>query len=127
MSKESYALQNKRNEPLPTTKAAIRLLRLIFSNAMDIPEFQRQVSLQYVVKFTSALVPLADNHPETELKVSINQCATNFSGANLLPGAMYGDIVALDSILCVDTPSICHDNQRLRASVFGWFCVQPHK
>ncbi|KAF8204795.1 rRNA processing/ribosome biogenesis-domain-containing protein [Pholiota molesta] len=58
-----------RNEPLPTIKAAIRLLRVIFSTAIDIPEFHRQVSLPHVVKFTSALMPLADSHLDVELKV----------------------------------------------------------
>ncbi|KAF8969481.1 rRNA processing/ribosome biogenesis-domain-containing protein [Flammula alnicola] len=58
-----------RNEPLPTVKAAIRLLRVVFSTATDIPEFQRQVSLPHVVKFTSALIQLADNRPDLDLKV----------------------------------------------------------
>ncbi|KAF9478150.1 hypothetical protein BDN70DRAFT_880303 [Pholiota conissans] len=58
-----------RNEPLPTIKAAVRLLRVIFSTAIDITEFQRQVSLPHVVKFSSALIPLADSHPDVELKV----------------------------------------------------------
>jgi hypothetical protein len=94
---------------------------------MDIPEFQRQVSLQYVVKFTSALVPLADNHSETELKVSINQWDGYLLEANPLPGTVYGDIIAADPLLCIDTSSISHHTQRLCSSVSEWFSIQPHK
>ncbi|KJA29888.1 hypothetical protein HYPSUDRAFT_31915 [Hypholoma sublateritium FD-334 SS-4] len=58
-----------RNEPLPTVKAAVRLLRVIFSTAISVPEFHRQVSLPHIIKFTGALIPLADSHSDIELKV----------------------------------------------------------
>lgn len=65
----SLPIFNKRNEPLPTIKAAVRLLRVIFSTAISIPEFHRQVSLPHIIKFTGALIPLADSYPDIELKV----------------------------------------------------------
>ncbi|KAF4619590.1 hypothetical protein D9613_005172 [Agrocybe pediades] len=57
-----------RKEPVPVLKAAIRLLRTIFTTATDIPEFQRQVSVPNVVKFTSLVMSVADN-VDIELKV----------------------------------------------------------
>ncbi|KAF9569005.1 hypothetical protein CPC08DRAFT_678642 [Agrocybe pediades] len=57
-----------RKEPVPILKAAIRLLRTIFTTATDIPEFQRQVSVPNVVKFTSLVMSVADN-ADIELKV----------------------------------------------------------
>jgi hypothetical protein len=43
---------------------------VIFSAAADVPEFQRQVATPNVLKFTTALIPLAEKHVDTELKVS---------------------------------------------------------
>jgi hypothetical protein len=43
---------------------------VIFSAATDVPEFQRQVATPNVSKFTAALIPLAEKHIDTELKVS---------------------------------------------------------
>lgn len=60
----------KRNEPIPTLKAAVRLLRTIFTTALDITEFQRQVSTPNVLKFTTAIIELAENHGDTDLKVN---------------------------------------------------------
>lgn len=60
----------KRNEPTPALKAAIRLLRTIFTTALDITEFQRQVSTPNVLKFTTAIITLAENHGDTDLKVN---------------------------------------------------------
>ena len=60
----------KRNEPTPTLKAAARLLRTIFTTALDITEFQRQVSTPNVLKFTTAIIALAENHGDTDLKVN---------------------------------------------------------
>ena len=59
----------KKEEPLPNVKAAIRLLRQIFSSAMEVAEYQRQICLPNVPKFSSALLSLADKHTEEELKV----------------------------------------------------------
>lgn len=61
----------KRNEPTPTQKAAVRLLRTIFTTALDITEFQRQVSTPNVLKFTTALTALAENQGDTDLKVNL--------------------------------------------------------
>ncbi|KAI0352983.1 hypothetical protein OH77DRAFT_1427754 [Trametes cingulata] len=57
------------NQPIPTTKAAIRLLRLVFSNAMDVPEFQRQLCVPNVPKFGNALIAIAEK--ETNLDVNL--------------------------------------------------------
>ena len=61
----------KRNEPIPTLKAAIRLLRTIFTTALDITEFQRQVASPNVLKFTTAIIALAENHGDADLKVKV--------------------------------------------------------
>ncbi|PPR04067.1 hypothetical protein CVT24_010642 [Panaeolus cyanescens] len=58
-----------RNETLPTLKAAVRLLRVIFTTATDVTEFQRQVSTPNIAKATTAISTLADSRNEQELKV----------------------------------------------------------
>ncbi|KAH8830389.1 hypothetical protein DL96DRAFT_1592690 [Flagelloscypha sp. PMI_526] len=58
-----------RNEPLPTLCAAIRLIRTIFSRAMDVNEFQRQVCLPNVPKFSEALVNLVQSTTVTDLRI----------------------------------------------------------
>ena len=60
----------KKQEPIPTLKAATRLLTRIFSAAIDTPEFQRQVASPNVPKFALALIAVAEDHPSRELKVS---------------------------------------------------------
>ncbi|KAL1944305.1 hypothetical protein VTO73DRAFT_3490 [Trametes versicolor] len=59
------------NQPVPTTKAAIRLLRLVFSCAMDVPEFQRQLCVPNIPKFGSALIAIAEKgaNPEVDILV----------------------------------------------------------
>ncbi|KAI0650589.1 rRNA processing/ribosome biogenesis-domain-containing protein [Trametes meyenii] len=59
------------NQPAPTTKSAIRLLRLIFSNAIDVPEFQRQICLPHVPKFGNALIAIAEKEANTEVKIVV--------------------------------------------------------
>lgn len=59
----------QKNEGVPVLKACIRLLRLIFTTATGIPEFQRQVSTPNVPKFSAALISLAEKHEDIELKV----------------------------------------------------------
>lgn len=60
----------KKAEPVPNLKAAIRLLCHIFSAATDIPEFQRQLATPNVPKFSIAVLTLADKHHDRELQVS---------------------------------------------------------
>ncbi|KAF8913747.1 rRNA processing/ribosome biogenesis-domain-containing protein [Gymnopilus junonius] len=59
-----------RNEPIPVLKAAIRLLRVVFTTAVDVPEFHRQICIPNVVKFTSAIVSLVENNPDLELCIT---------------------------------------------------------
>ena len=59
----------KKQVPLPTLKAATRLLTHIFSVARDTPEFQRQIAAPNVPKFSLALIVIAEDHPCRELKV----------------------------------------------------------
>ncbi|KAH9850732.1 rRNA processing/ribosome biogenesis-domain-containing protein [Lenzites betulinus] len=59
------------NQPIPTTKAAIRLLRLVFSNAMDVPEFQRQLCVPNVPKFGNALIAVAEGQSNLEIKLLV--------------------------------------------------------
>ncbi|KAJ6539553.1 rRNA processing/ribosome biogenesis-domain-containing protein [Mycena capillaripes] len=60
-----------KKESLPIISASVRLLRVIFSAATDVPEFQRQVATPNVAKFTAALIPLAEKHVDTELKILV--------------------------------------------------------
>ncbi|KAJ7178937.1 rRNA processing/ribosome biogenesis-domain-containing protein [Mycena filopes] len=60
-----------KKESPPILSASVRLLRLIFSAATDVPEFQRQVATPNVSKFTAALIPLAEKHTDKELKILI--------------------------------------------------------
>ena len=60
---------NQRVEPSPILKAAIRLLITVFTAAMEMSEFQRQVSLPHVPKFTSTLSNIAASNEDIELKV----------------------------------------------------------
>ncbi|KAF5387632.1 hypothetical protein D9615_000575 [Tricholomella constricta] len=66
----------KKNEPPPTLKASIRLLRVIFSAGVGVPEYQRQVATPNVPKFTAAIIGLAEKHEEEELRVLILETLT---------------------------------------------------
>ncbi|KAF6762174.1 rRNA processing/ribosome biogenesis-domain-containing protein [Ephemerocybe angulata] len=57
-----------RPEPTPMLKAGIRLLITVFTTATEMSEFQRQISLPNVTKFTNALASLAGAHADVELK-----------------------------------------------------------
>lgn len=59
----------QKDESVPTLKAAVRLLRAIFTNAKTITEFQRQVSTPNLPKFSAALVLLIEKHADGELRV----------------------------------------------------------
>lgn len=63
-------LAKRKEEPVPTLKALTRLLTYIFSAAIDIPEFQRQIASPNVSKFSLALTIVAEDHPSRELRVS---------------------------------------------------------
>ena len=63
----------QKKEPEVIIKAVIRLLRTVFTTAMDIPEFQRQISTPNVPKFSTALVSLIDRREEELVKGS--KCA----------------------------------------------------
>ncbi|KAF7355498.1 Pre-rRNA-processing protein rix1 [Mycena sanguinolenta] len=71
MSAPTSSFPTKKKEPLPIMSASVRLLRVIFSAATDVPEFQRQVSTPNVSKFTAALIPLAEKHADTELQTLV--------------------------------------------------------
>ncbi|KAI0939408.1 hypothetical protein AcW1_004463 [Taiwanofungus camphoratus] len=58
-----------KNEPNPTLKMSIRLLRHIFSSATDVAEFQRQLSAPNVPKFSLALITVAEKQDNEELKL----------------------------------------------------------
>ncbi|KAF5390544.1 hypothetical protein D9757_002613 [Collybiopsis confluens] len=57
-----------KKESLPVVKASINLSRAVFTNATDIPEFQRQVSTPNVPKFIAALLTFLERDSELELK-----------------------------------------------------------
>lgn len=58
-----------RNEPVPTLKASIRLLRQIFISATEVPEFQRRIATPNIPKFSAVLISLTDKQHDRVLKV----------------------------------------------------------
>lgn len=61
----------QRTEPIPIYKASTYLLFCLFSSAVQMTEFQRQVSLPNISKFASSLLALSDKRTEPELIVSL--------------------------------------------------------
>lgn len=59
----------KKNEPPVVLKAAIRLLRTIFSRSYDISEFRRQIATPNIPKLLVGLIALVEQTGDTELKV----------------------------------------------------------
>ncbi|KAH8094810.1 rRNA processing/ribosome biogenesis-domain-containing protein [Cristinia sonorae] len=66
-----------RSEPIPTHKVAIRLLRRVFTGAMDVPEYQRQVCTPNVPKFSLAIASLGETTADEELKVVVFDTLTH--------------------------------------------------
>ncbi|KAK1233310.1 hypothetical protein PQX77_003536 [Marasmius sp. AFHP31] len=65
-----FRIIEQRSEPAPVTKAALAICRIVFTVAIDVPEFQRQVSTPNVPKFTAALIQCIENASiEMEVKV----------------------------------------------------------
>ncbi|KAI0050180.1 hypothetical protein FA95DRAFT_1555880 [Auriscalpium vulgare] len=58
-----------KSEPAAVLKAAVRLLLHMFSAALDIPEFQRQLATPNVPKFSAALLALAEKHENHAVKL----------------------------------------------------------
>lgn len=55
---------------MPVLKASIRLLTYIFVNTTDLPEFQRQISIPNIPKFSLSLITLAERQEDHGLQVS---------------------------------------------------------
>lgn len=66
-----------KNETPAVLKATIRLLRFVFAEAVNFPEFQRQVATPNVPKFSSALVPLAEKTGDEEIQVLVLETLTH--------------------------------------------------
>lgn len=47
----------------------MRLLNYIFANTTDIPEFQRQISIPNVPKYSLALITLVNKNVDKDLQV----------------------------------------------------------
>ncbi|KAI0082414.1 hypothetical protein K474DRAFT_1655179 [Panus rudis PR-1116 ss-1] len=60
-----------KSEHVPTWKASIRLLRHVFTAAVDIPEFQRQVSIPNVPKFSQSLISVGEKCEDVALKILV--------------------------------------------------------
>lgn len=59
----------KKTEPLPTLKAAIRLILHLFTSSVDKPEYQRQVCTPNVTKYSAALLALTTRNEEQSFQV----------------------------------------------------------
>ncbi|KAF8514880.1 rRNA processing/ribosome biogenesis-domain-containing protein [Hysterangium stoloniferum] len=57
-----------RNEAPPTYKACIRLIEHIFTEAISMPQFQRQLVTPNVPKFSAALLDLAEKSEDAEIR-----------------------------------------------------------
>ncbi|EKM59257.1 uncharacterized protein PHACADRAFT_113693 [Phanerochaete carnosa HHB-10118-sp] len=66
-----------KNEAPAALKATIRLLRFIFAEAVNYPEFQRQVATPNVPKLSLALVPLAEKTDNEEVQVLVLETLTH--------------------------------------------------
>ncbi|KAJ7590791.1 rRNA processing/ribosome biogenesis-domain-containing protein [Mycena floridula] len=60
-----------KKDPAPVIKSAVHLCRTIFSSAVDIPEFQRQVSTPNVPKFNAVTIALLEGSSDSELRTII--------------------------------------------------------
>lgn len=87
------SVPQKKAEPVPNLKAALRLLCHIFSTATDIPEFQRQLATPNVPKFSIAVLTLADKHHDRELQVSCFPIVFPFHCVEFLTMGTLKDIV----------------------------------
>lgn len=61
----------QKNETLPCIKACIRLIRFIFSSSVGHAEFQRQVVLPNIVKFSQGLIEILGKYGSEKLKVRV--------------------------------------------------------
>lgn len=59
----------KKQDVTPILKAATNLCRIIFTAAIDVPEFQRQVSIPNVAKFSAVLLALLETETSLDSKV----------------------------------------------------------
>lgn len=55
----------------------MRLLCFVFTSTVDLSEFQRQVAIPNVPKFSSALISLAEKQADEELRVGLIFVAHN--------------------------------------------------
>ncbi|KAF8842739.1 hypothetical protein BDN67DRAFT_965401 [Paxillus ammoniavirescens] len=55
-------------EPIPILKASIRYSRLVFGVAVNHPEFQRQVAAPAIPRVSSALLTIAEQHGDLDMK-----------------------------------------------------------
>lgn len=72
---DSHKPSLQKNETPPCVKACIRLMRFIFSNSVGHAEFQRQVALPNIVKFSQALIEIIGKYESEKLKVRVPSSA----------------------------------------------------
>ncbi|KAJ3575808.1 hypothetical protein NP233_g842 [Leucocoprinus birnbaumii] len=58
-----------KNDPAVVLKAAIRLLRTIFTRSHEAPEFRRHVAIPTIPKLLAILIPLVEQTRDLELKI----------------------------------------------------------
>lgn len=71
----------KKTDSVPATKASIRLLRYIFANGADVPEFQRQLCIPSVPKFSTTLIFLAEQSEDVSVKVGDSRFSLHLTHA----------------------------------------------
>ncbi|KAL0949320.1 hypothetical protein HGRIS_009395 [Hohenbuehelia grisea] len=115
-----------KNDALPTTKAAIRLMQVILTAASDVPEFQRQLATPNATKYSTLLIDLADKSPSLELKIlSINSLTSVINQYPTLHRQSYPSLSTL-SLKFLNGSSPAPVNAQLLQAATGLYCVLHH-
>lgn len=117
----------KKNEAAPVLKSSVLLLRTIFSTAIDVPEFQRQVSTPNVPKFTFALMNLAEKHVDLELKVRLLTLGLSRYLHSTIAGTSLVHINATHSSLPHPSPCLVHRSLKPFSRLSQWKTILPNR
>ena len=117
----------QKNETLPCIKACIRLIRFIFSSGVGHAEFQRQVVLPNIVKFSQALVEIVGKYENEMLKVRALFDVLLFFGRLFIlsQGSVFRDPLSVGAtlpLLAQATPRLL---VRVNSQASEWLITRP--
>jgi hypothetical protein len=110
---------------MPSLKASIRLLRHIFSTTTNIPEFQRQLAIPSVPKFTDALTAIVQKHTEPELQVHHLVLFTLFLSQTILGAQSQNNHEATSALPNSSSPLTCL-LVGARTAIPQWLCATSY-